>query len=405
MTAAWLCFTVAVICFIAVALIVREGGRWRFAVGIFSISAGNPVGRLWYGAAALILWHILRKGIWHDWRAWARLSGQVALLSASVYVSMLIGERLVRHVLRNRQSLGTIQDMKYYSQGTEIKVRAKHPLALITHVSPCRRIVYELRPGMTMEFGRTRFRTNSDGMRDDYEYAKGDHPGVKRIVGIGDSGMFGWAVHQEESYLSVLEESLAEKYGRGACEVLNMAVPGYNTFQEVEMLRHKGLAYKPDIVVLGWCENDFDIPFFLQRRREYREKDVSYLYLMLFNRSRLREITRPVVLNGHEIDRNMVDPEILSQSGPEGVFRSLKSLRQMSEEYGFRVLVFGPLGQNVAKMCEASGLDYFDTYSIPRDELPSEPIHGFHPRAIGHRYLAERLDRIMTERGWLPQVK
>ena len=39
-------------------------------------------------------------------------------------------------------------------------------------------------------------------------------------------------------------------------EVLNFGVSGYNTQQEVETLREKGLRYSPDLVVLAVCVND-----------------------------------------------------------------------------------------------------------------------------------------------------
>ena len=64
-----------------------------------------------------------------------------------------------------------------------------------------------------------------------------------RIVGIGDSGMFGWNVEQGEDYLSVLRSNLTARANGVSYEVLNLGVPGYNTQIEVESLRSKGLAY------------------------------------------------------------------------------------------------------------------------------------------------------------------
>ena len=98
---------------------------------------------------------------------------------------------------------------------------------------------------------------NADGFRD-RDYAKAKPPGVRRIVGIGDSYMFGWGVRTGKDYLSVLEERLAPRCPDARWEVLNMAVPGYNTAMEVETLRARGLAYEPDVVVVG---------FVLERRR------------------------------------------------------------------------------------------------------------------------------------------
>jgi hypothetical protein len=51
----------------------------------------------------------------------------------------------------------------------------------------------------------------------------------------------------------VLEERLAKEVPNERWEVLNMAVPGYNTAMEVETLKARGLAYEPDVVVVGYC--------------------------------------------------------------------------------------------------------------------------------------------------------
>jgi len=51
--------------------------------------------------------------------------------------------------------------------------------------------------------------------------------------------------------------------------------------------------------IVGWCNNDFDVPFFLYQNRGFREKDVSYLYTLLFNRKRSSVIAKPRVRKGH----------------------------------------------------------------------------------------------------------
>src|SRR5205085_10505957 len=85
-----------------------------------------------------------------------------------------------------------------------------------------------------------------------------------RIVGIGDSYMFGQGVSDEESYLSLLQSSLrASRPGR-EWQALNLAVPGYNTVMEVATLRTVGLSFQPDVVVLEVVGNDLDLPNFIR---------------------------------------------------------------------------------------------------------------------------------------------
>jgi len=79
-------------------------------------------------------------------------------------------------------------------------------------------------------------------------------PGTKRIIGIGDSTMFGLGVADADSYLRQLENMMRAE--GVPVEVVNLAVAGYNSEQELEVLRARGLALEPDLVVLGYDHND-----------------------------------------------------------------------------------------------------------------------------------------------------
>jgi len=101
---------------------------------------------------------------------------------------------------------------------------------------------------------------NQAGFRDrDYPLAK--PPGTKRIVIFGDSTTAGNGVaYRQDTYPKILEVLLNEDDSTELrFEVLNMAVGGYHTLQEVEMLRSRGLDYCPDHVLVTFCLNDFDL--------------------------------------------------------------------------------------------------------------------------------------------------
>jgi len=78
--------------------------------------------------------------------------------------------------------------------------------------------------------------------------------GTKRIVGIGDSTMFGLGVADADSYLRQLESMLDTE--NAPVEVVNLAVAGYNSEQELEVLCGRGLEFEPDLVILGYDHND-----------------------------------------------------------------------------------------------------------------------------------------------------
>ncbi len=81
------------------------------------------------------------------------------------------------------------------------------------------------------------------------EHAVARRPGARRVVLLGDSITFGYAVADHATFAARLD-------ARGL-EALNLGVEGYGTGQQLLKLRHAGLGYRPDVVLLGVCvEND-----------------------------------------------------------------------------------------------------------------------------------------------------
>ena len=79
--------------------------------------------------------------------------------------------------------------------------------------------------------------------------------GARRVVGVGDSTLFGWNVPEADGCLRQLELLLNARRS-AAVEVVNLAVPGYNSRQELEVLTQRALRFGPDLVVLGYDHND-----------------------------------------------------------------------------------------------------------------------------------------------------
>ncbi len=381
-----------VACLLTVGSIIVKGGSWSYI-----ITVGNPRDPLLFGSLAFFLWYLLRGGT-----AGLRPAAvNLLLLSLSLSLSLLVGELAVRAYLRSTQGFNSLEALRQAGEKTHYRPRDSHALVRIVRLSSNRNLVYELRPNMKRRFGGKSFRTNSHGMRDSLEYEREKMPGTTRIIGVGDSGMFGWSTEQDEDYLSVLEDLLSRRGGR--YEVLNLAVPGYNTYQEVESLVAKGLAFEPDIVIIGWNNNDFDIPFFLYKSREYREKDVSYLSQFLFRRKEFWDATRPLVFKGHRVSQKFVASDVIANTGSDGVRRALSKLKALGGEFGFKVLLFGTMSERAVDICREIDLPFYNVREeIPEGTYPEEyALYFMHPRAPGHRILSERLERHLLDLGWL----
>jgi lysophospholipase L1-like esterase len=88
-----------------------------------------------------------------------------------------------------------------------------------------------------------------------------------RIAAIGDSTTFG-VVPYTANYLTLLETALAED---GPVEIINMGVPGTEPSDYLSILVAEGLAFEPDLVMVGFfIGNDFEST----RRQPYER---SYL--------------------------------------------------------------------------------------------------------------------------------
>jgi len=97
---------------------------------------------------------------------------------------------------------------------------------------------------------------NSLGFRDPRDYALEKRVNTFRIVFLGDSVTFGHGSVYEHTYPYLVEQRLKQWKPDVDWQVWNLAVPGYNTSQELEHLKEIGPQFQPDLVVVGFFEND-----------------------------------------------------------------------------------------------------------------------------------------------------
>jgi hypothetical protein len=79
--------------------------------------------------------------------------------------------------------------------------------------------------------------------------------GTYRIAVIGDSLTFGQGINEKDRFSNLLEEKLNAMGGR-KYQLLNFALPGAETTDELKFLTNSVLSNKPDFVLLQWYFND-----------------------------------------------------------------------------------------------------------------------------------------------------
>jgi len=162
--------------------------------------------------------------------------GLVGRLLVAVAVFLVAGEVLAR-------ALGVVDRLNGYNR-------------LIYAPGPSADLPYVLRPGEGILFGAA-VRVNRNGLRGP-EITPTPAPGVRRVLVLGDSVVFGQGLPDDETLTAVLARDLGAT-GGARWEVLNGGVPGYDTVAEVRFLEAVGLALQPAIVVVGASLNDYDL--------------------------------------------------------------------------------------------------------------------------------------------------
>ncbi len=271
-------------------------------------------------------------------------------------------------------------------------------------------LTYELKPGVVSELDGIPVQINSRGMRDD-EPLPDDTPGLYRVAVLGDSIAFGWKVAHEQCFSEVLEQALrAAAGGARPCEVLNFAVTGYSTRDEVNLFQSRVAAFRPDLVIVAYCMNDpvsgidQPLPRYFAPKKWYHR---SHLFRFVAKRFHERRVRR---LGGSDYYRYVHAPE-----GPEWptVVAAFGALEERAGALGIPVLVaifpwvrepaweeypYPGLHEQVAREAAAHGFRVLDLLPAFRAHAPFDVVFSPtdpHPTALGHRIAGEELARVL----------
>jgi lysophospholipase L1-like esterase len=279
-------------------------------------------------------------------------------------------------------------------------------------------IVYELRRGYPDH--------NSFGYRD-REYTLAKKPGVFRVIGLGDSYTYGAGVERDQVFLKVAERMLDHDLGTGRVEILNFGLPGSNTAMEAAMLEQRTAEWDPDLVVIQWCRNDFNLPNFIQTDANVLVAHSFALHELLsglavrwptFVKNRIMaydfdEDVFPVPGLQHVpmSDQNPLgDPDLVPERyqymlGGEGVQAALLRIARESERRRVPVIFvvgWGGEDQDVAEWARMAGLEVLDIWSPVAErfvggygvfqDLWVSPADGDnHPNVEGHGIMGAAL--------------
>jgi len=249
------------------------------------------------------------------------------------------------------------------------------------------------------------------------DFAIAKRPGVKRVVCLGDSNVFGMGVEVAETFAA----RLAAWLPAGRFEILNLGMPGSSAVQIHRMLTRRALPLAPDVVVVypgAWNDyapaigsDDLAVAARLDRGRGLRDGLASLpLRSLELARAWMRPAPRaarePVggayLQNFSERHERPDGPRV-----PLDAFRDeLRAISTESRAAGARVVFVTPAApgdqrrrfaesgqyaQAVREVAVEQGdalVDARADLDLPDDEVAVLYADGFHPSACGHSWIA-----------------
>jgi carbamoyltransferase len=171
---------------------------------------------------------------------------------------------------------------------------------------------YQYSPGVRMSLprpggGRYQMAVNAMGIRADREYSPAKPPGVRRLIVLGDSMPAGQYLSNADRFSELLERRVPN------LEVINLALEGSGTDQEVLLYEHLGLQFEHDAVIV--------LPFLQNARRNMVEArdaiDGRTGQLRLRPKPRFELINGELVLRNVPVPESMSDAELRARGGGE----------------------------------------------------------------------------------------
>ncbi|MFT5286592.1 MAG: lysophospholipase L1-like esterase [Planctomycetota bacterium] len=345
----------------------------------------------------------------------SRVYTRVALILAGLLLALVsaeIGARIIQ-----AQAEAARFDAERMSAHRKLP-RGPVGLGEIICVSETPDLIFELRPGLRqVSYAGALISTNQDGFRSNAPTpVKSDKS--YRVLGLGDSVMFGQGVPDGREYLARLERNLKADDPSREWQVINSAVPGYNSAQELAFLQSRGLDLMPDLVVIGFVSNDVNLPSFLFDSIDPWDLHRSFLLDWLRKRKRKHSasLLTAAPTQANHVFRVEEDPEKIAPKwrhllGFDAVERAFDKLAELSAQHGFEVLLFSHRkSEHSERALEAARSRNFYTCDLsPRLEkyMREHDITRYrgssltisesdpHPSAIHHRIAADGLQRAL----------
>ncbi len=291
---------------------------------------------------------------------------------------------------------------------TEIRARAQARFSFLTMPDDWKRRAVEV-PGAAVAFywHDALQVQNADAMRHIGPYPA-HRPGVIRVIVVGDSLTYGYAIPQEATFTHLLSEWMSSD---GRIEFLNLGVPGFQSEDVAKVIDRAIPELAPDLIIYGVCENDFLPSGVGQYELTYAIPIPENIKAFLLSHSRALEFTSDLydaALRRFHIRRDFFDDILADFDGYQQRFdRDVRRMALHAKQADLPPIIsivldqypqYNGRGYRIARIAESimrrTGFDVIETEDYYRtyngDNLYVSPWEG-HPNEVANYIWARML--------------
>lgn len=250
------------------------------------------------------------------------------------------------------------------------------------------------------------FSTNSLGFKD-REHSFDEN---YKIIVLGDSFTWGMGVNNSEVFTSILENKYFKNF-----EIINLGMPGHGTTQNYLKLKRFGPRFKPGIVLLMFCPNDYDdnlksangyydrpLAILKDNGDIYISNSVSPPSLLRFIRLKLYYKTNFGRLMGNLINNYSIEQEEANYSNGyrrelnDALINKINDFCKLNNAQ-LIIATTNPNQTELKEYCENKNIIFIDLFLNHPDGFPIFLIDG-HWNKLGHEMVAQEIYRQLVDK-------
>ena len=264
-------------------------------------------------------------------------------------------------------------------------------------------LVYQLRPGVDTCFEGARVRINAQRVRRDTDMATPKPADTFRILVLGDSHAFGWAIPAADTVSAQLEAALGART-RARVEAVNAGVPGYSAYQEAAWLDAHGSEFEPDCVLVLFVANDMGLPHFLLRPRvSGPSRLLDRVRAATASKRWFHFAPNELATFVSEVEMDRIPQRYRHMVGEDGYRRALEKIAARARQGGFdlvNVFDYSTLDVDAAALIDFQESLGFSALEMPWPGDPSFRVSATDPHLnqAGNAAIVEFLLSRLTER-------